>query len=61
MNQAKASLRIFLVRGLGLRSANHLIRHFKQPEAVFESNRDEVEALGIPPEVVDDLRPLVRH
>ncbi|PYS53060.1 MAG: DNA-protecting protein DprA [Acidobacteria bacterium] len=55
MNQAKASLRIFLVRGLGLRSANHLIRHFKQPEAVFESNRDEVEALGIPPEVVDDL------
>ena len=55
MNQAKAALRMFLVRGLGLRSANHLIRHFKQPQAVFGANRDDLEALGIPPEVADDL------
>src|SRR5437870_4922692 len=55
MNQAKAALRIFLVRGLGLRSANQLIRHFKQPQAVFGANRDDLEALGIPPEVADDL------
>jgi len=30
---------MFLVRGLGLRSANALIKHFKQPESVFDSNR----------------------
>jgi DNA processing protein len=46
---------MFLVRGLGLKSANNLIRHFKQPGAVVEANRDELEAKGIPPEVVDDL------
>jgi DNA processing protein len=46
---------MFLVRGLGLRSANQLIKHFKTPEAVFESTRDSLEALGIPPEVADDV------
>ncbi|PYS40518.1 MAG: hypothetical protein DMG14_10270 [Acidobacteria bacterium] len=46
---------MFLVRGLGLRSANILIKHFKQPERVFDSNRDELEALGVPPEVADDV------
>ncbi len=46
---------MFLVRGLGLRSANALVKHFKQPEAVFDSNRDELEALGIPPDVADDV------
>src|SRR5215510_421230 len=46
---------MFLVRGLGLRSANALIKHFKQPESVFDSNRDELEALGVPPEVADDV------
>ena len=46
---------MFLVRGLGLRSANALIRHFKQPEAVFDSNRDELEVLGVPPDVADDV------
>jgi len=46
---------MFLVRGLGLRSANNLIRHFKHPEAVLEANRDELEAQGIPPEIADDL------
>ena len=51
----KAALRMSLVHGLGLRSANNLLRHFKQPERVFETNRDEIEALGIPPEVTDDL------
>src|SRR5437773_3637614 len=55
MNQTKAALRMFLVRGLGLRSANNLIRHFKHPEAVLEANRDELEAQGIPPEIADDL------
>src|SRR5262245_3844229 len=51
----KAALRMFLVRGLGLRSANALIRHFKTPERVFDSNRNELEQLGIPPDVADDL------
>jgi DNA processing protein len=51
----KAALRMSLVRGLGLRSANNLLRHFKQPEKVFEANRDEIEAQGVPPEVADDL------
>jgi DNA processing protein len=45
---------MFLVRGLGLRSANTLIKHFKQPEGVFDSTRAELEALGVPPEVADD-------
>src|SRR5215813_676607 len=46
---------MFLVRGLGLRSANTLIKHFKLPESVFDSNRDELEALGVPPDVADDV------
>ena len=45
---------MFLVRGLGLRSANLLIKHFKDPAAAFDSNSNELEALGIPPEVADD-------
>src|SRR5215813_2902279 len=53
--RTKAALRMFLVRGLGLRSANLLIKHFKRPEAVFDSTRDELEALGVPPEVADDV------
>ena len=44
---------MFLVPGLGLRSANALIKHFKQPERVFDSRRGELEALGVPPEVAD--------
>src|SRR5438132_1424659 len=51
----KAALRLFLVHGLGLRSANALIKHFKHPERVFDANRDELEALGIPPEIADDM------
>jgi DNA processing protein len=46
---------MFLVRGLGLRSANLLIKHFNQPERVFDSTRNELEALGVPPEVGDDV------
>jgi DNA processing protein len=53
--RTKAALRLFLVRGLGLRSANTLIKHFKGPELVFDSNRQELEALGVPPEVADDV------
>jgi DNA processing protein len=53
VDRTKAALRIFLVRGLGLRCANALIKHFKQPERVFDSNHDELEALGAPPEVAD--------
>jgi DNA processing protein len=49
------ALRMFLVRGLGLRSANVLIQHFKSPERVFEATHNELEQLGIPPEVADDL------
>jgi DNA processing protein len=51
----KAALRLFLVRGLGLRSANLLIKHFKTSECVFDSKRSELEALGIPPEVAEDI------
>jgi len=43
------------VRGLGLRSANALIKQFKQPERVFEANSDELQALGIPPEIAEDI------
>src|SRR2546425_11569578 len=50
-----AALRMFLVRGLGLRSANALIKHFKDPRKVFDGRHDEIEAQGVPPEVVDDL------
>jgi DNA processing protein len=46
---------MFLVRGLGLRSANLLIKHFRDPQRVFESTSNEVEALGIPPDVIQDL------
>jgi DNA processing protein len=46
---------MFLVRGLGLRSANLLIKHFKEPECVFEATRAELESHGIPPDVADDL------
>jgi DNA processing protein len=46
---------MFLVRGLGLRSANALIKHFKSPERVFEAPSVELEALGIPPDVIEDL------
>ena len=46
---------MFLVRGLGLRSANILIKHFKEPERALDSTREELEALGVPPEVADDL------
>src|SRR5204863_8104197 len=51
----KAALRLFLVRGLGLRSANALIKQFKKPEQVFEANSDELEALGIPPEIAEGI------
>jgi len=44
-----------LVRGLGLRSNNALIRHFKSPQAVLDAGRNHLEAQGIPPEVVGDL------
>jgi DNA processing protein len=54
-DKSKAALRLFLVRGLGLRSANTLIKHFKDPERVFDATHDELEALGVPPEVVDDV------
>jgi DNA processing protein len=51
----KAALRMFLVRGMGLRSANQLIHHFKTPEAVFQSSPIALEGLGIPSEVGEDL------
>jgi DNA processing protein len=50
-----AALRLFLVRGLGLRAANLLIKHFRTPESVFDSTRGELEALGIPPEVGEEV------
>jgi DNA processing protein len=51
----KAALRMFLVRGLGLRAANLLLKHFKTAEAVFDSGTHEVEAFGVPPDVAEDL------
>jgi DNA processing protein len=54
-NRTLAALRIALVRGLGVRSANVLVRHFKTPEAVLDARRSELEAHAIPPDVVDDL------
>lgn len=53
--RTRAAHRMFLVRGLGLRSANALMKHFKTPEAVFDSSRSELEAHGIPGEVADDV------
>src|SRR5215467_6140193 len=50
-----AALRMFLVRGLGLRSANLLIKHFKDPRQVFDARHGEIEELGVPPEVTADL------
>src|SRR5678815_2495225 len=50
-----ATLRMSLVRGLGIRSSNALIRLFKTPEAVLDAGRPQLEASGIPPEVADDL------
>jgi len=50
-----AALRLFLVRGLGLRSANLLIKHFKTPDCVFDSKRGELEALGVPAEIADEI------
>jgi DNA processing protein len=49
-------LRMALVRGLGLRTANALLLHFRSPEAVLDSRPEELEAQGVPPEVADDLR-----
>jgi hypothetical protein len=53
--RTKAVLRLFLVRGLGLRTANILVKHFKEPEQAFDSTRQELEALGVPPDVADDV------
>ena len=50
-----ATLRMSLVRGLGLRSSNALIRQFKTPEAVLDAGLTQLEAAGIPPEVAGDL------
>ena len=55
MTSAPAALRMFLVRGLGLRSANLLMQHFKTADKVFTATHNEHGQLGIPPEVADDL------
>jgi DNA processing protein len=46
---------MFLVRGLGLRSANLLLKHFKEPDRVLDATSAELEGFGIPPEVAEDL------
>jgi DNA processing protein len=46
---------MFLVRGLGLRAANALLKQFQSPERVFDASRQDVESLGVPPEVAADL------
>jgi DNA processing protein len=50
-----AAIRMFLVRGLGLRSANLLLKKFQDPQRVFDARFDELEAEGIPHEVIEDL------
>lgn len=50
-----SALRMALVRGLGVRSINALIRHFKSSEAVVAAGRNGLEEQGIPPDVADDL------
>jgi len=52
--RTKMVLRMALVRGLGLRSANALLQRFKKPDAVLDAGRNELEAF-VPPEVADDL------
>jgi DNA processing protein len=52
--RTKTVLRMALVRGLGLRSANALLQQFKQPDDILDAGRDKLEAF-IPPEVADDL------
>src|SRR5215471_764014 len=54
-NRSLAALRMALVRGLGLRSSAALLRHFKTPEAIFDSSVSELEAHGIPPDIATDL------
>ncbi len=44
-----------MVRGLGLRTANALLCHFRRPEAILDSPHEELEAQGVPPEVAEDL------
>src|SRR4051794_493959 len=53
--RTKAALRMFLVRGLGLRSSNALIKHFKDPERVLDAKTKQLEAHGVPPEVGEAL------
>src|SRR5439155_757776 len=42
-----ATLRMSLVRGLGLRSSNALIRYFKTPEAVLDAGRSHLASRGL--------------
>ena len=55
MVRTKSALRLALVPGMGLRSANLLIRQFKSPRAVLDCRREELEAIGIPRDIADDL------
>jgi DNA processing protein len=54
-DRTKAILRMALVSGLGLRSANALLRHFRAPDAVLDCHREELEAQGLGREVAEDL------
>ncbi|HZI51231.1 MAG TPA: DNA-processing protein DprA [Terriglobia bacterium] len=48
-------LRLALVRGMGNRTIHSLLCKFRTPNAVFDCRREELEAIGVPPEVADDL------
>jgi DNA processing protein len=54
-NNVRASLRMVLTRGLGVRSMNALIRRFRSPQAVVEAGPDALEAAGIPADIALDL------
>lgn len=48
-------LRLSLVRGLGNRTINALLCRYRDPGAILDCRREELEANGVPPEVADDV------
>src|SRR5688572_27436032 len=53
--RTQSMLRLALVRGMGNRTIHSLLSKFRTPNAVFDCRREELEAIGVPPEVADDL------
>lgn len=45
-----------MVRGIGPRTANHLIDRFKGPSSIFSATRRHLEAFGLKPETIAELK-----